>query len=88
MCPLGLSLLVGRKKNGGRAEIFCFMVIYCPDMVEREKKRKELEGGNAVNCKETTLSNTLVFSLARKNRKKVDGSGSAGRSQLCLLSLP
>ena len=41
-----------------------------------------------MNCKETTLSNTLVFSLARKNRKKVDGSGSAGRSQLCLLSLP
>ena len=44
MCPLGLSLLVGRKKNGGRAEIFCFMVIYCPDMVEREK-RERVGGG-------------------------------------------
>lgn len=45
MCPLGLSLLVGRKKNGGRAEIFCFMVIYCPDMVEREKRERVGGGG-------------------------------------------
>ena len=47
VCPLGLSLLVGRKKNGGRAEIFCFMVIYCPDMVEREK-RERVGGGGVV----------------------------------------